>query len=283
MVELVRALLAQPTLAAAGLVVLWLLTLLAARYCGQPLPQQERFDRYLAYYESRAADWSGAAAPSVGKERARAYLQGEHSLLRLLSPPLWMPLELMGRTPQLSVLLATLQLKCAVAAMVLLLLPPPAALGAFAAVVAASLCALLLKAWLDVLFESRGRARGFLPTAESGVLGGRLGMEEEGACLVLERHVQVRALMTHVDARHMLRGSLALWARNARAKAQLDDTAGLLHAKQALLQWRVNAGHIGDVQAAQRLREQKLQSWALARPATLARFAAALEARMKPL
>ena len=273
---------AVTTLAAGLLVLLWLLALLVARYCGQPLPQQQRFDRYLAYYESRAADWSGAAPPSVGKERARAYLQGEHSLLRLLSPPLWVPLELMGRTPQLSVLLATVQLKCAVAAAVLLLLPPPAALGAFAAVAAASLCALPLKVWLDVLFESRGRARGFLPTAESGVLGGSL-QDEEGASHVLERHVQVRALMTHVDARHMLRGSLALWARNARAKAQLDDTAGLLHAKQALLQWRVNAGHIGEVQAAQRLREQKLQSWALARPATLARFAAALEARMKPL
>jgi hypothetical protein len=214
--ELAQALLAQPTLAAAGLVVLWLLALLVARFCGQPLPQQQRFDRYLTYYESRAADWSGAAAPSVGKERARAYLQGEHSLLRLLTPPLWMPLELMGRTPQLSVLLATVQLKCAVAAAVLLLLPPPAALGAFAAVVAASLCALPIKTWLDVLFESRGRARGFLPTTESGVLGGRLE-EKESTSLVLERHVQVRALMTHVDARHMLRGSLELWARNARA------------------------------------------------------------------
>ena len=58
--------------------------------------------------------------------------------------------------------------------------------------------------------------------------------------------------------------------------------ARALHPTQALLQWRVNAGHIGDAQAAQRLREQRLQSWALARPATLARFAAALEARMKP-
>ena len=224
-------LLAQPTLAAAGLVVLWLLALLIARYCGQPPPLQQRFERYLAYYESRAADWSGAAPPSGGKERARAYMQGEHSLLRMLSPPLWMPLELMGRTAQLSVLLATVQLKCAVAAAVLLALS--SALGAFGAVLAASMCALPLKTCLDVLFESRSRARGFLPSAESGVLGGRLEQEEEAA-LVLERHVQVRALMTHVDSCHMLRSSLALWARNARFKAQLDDTAGLLHAKQAL-------------------------------------------------
>ena len=224
-------LLAQPTLAAAGLVVLWLLALLIARYCGQPPPLQQRFERYLAYYESRAADWSGAAPPSGGKERARAYMQGEHSLLRMLSPPLWMPLELMGRTAQLSVLLATVQLKCAVAAAVLLALP--SALGAFGAVLAASMCALPLKTCLDVLFESRSRARGFLPSAESGVLGGRLEQEEEAA-LVLERHVQVRALMTHVDSCHMLRSALALWARNARFKAQLDDTAGLLHAKQAL-------------------------------------------------
>ena len=101
------------------------------------------------------------------------------------------------------------------------------------AVLAASMCALPLKTWLDVLFESRSRARGFLPSAESGVLGGRLEQEEEAA-LVLERHVQVRALMTHVDSCHMLRSALALWARNARFKAQLDDTAGLLHAKQAL-------------------------------------------------
>ena len=63
-------LLAQPTLAAAGLVVLWLLALLIARYCSQPPPLQQRFERYLAYYESRAADWSGAAPPSGGKERA---------------------------------------------------------------------------------------------------------------------------------------------------------------------------------------------------------------------
>ena len=66
-------LLAQPTLAAAGLVVLWLLALLIARYCGQPPPLQQRFERYLAYYESRAADWSGAAPPSGGKERARVH------------------------------------------------------------------------------------------------------------------------------------------------------------------------------------------------------------------
>ena len=66
-------LLAQPTLAAAGLVVLWLLALLIARYCGQPPPLQQRFERYLAYYESRRRLVGCGAAERREGARARVH------------------------------------------------------------------------------------------------------------------------------------------------------------------------------------------------------------------
>ena len=259
-----------------------LLVLFVAKCLTEGVPQQQRFDRYLRFYEGRHSDWCGQAPETAYDQRLYAYVSGEHTLLRLLSPQMWLPLLLLNRTDQLTILLCTLQLKCAVAVLLLLpgLLPIQGLLLLVAAVVCASVVSLPVKFALDTLFERRGRARGWLPTSEGRALVGNLkAMQVQ----VLERHVQARALLTHVDARHAVRAALFHWARNARIKAQLDETAGLIHSKHALLAWKANAAALGEVLARQRLRVQKIQSWALARPATLVRFAETLGERMRPL
>ena len=260
-----------------------LLVLFVARCLTEGMPQQQRFDRYLRFYEGRHSDWCGQAPETAYDQRLYAYVSGEHTLLRLLSPQMWLPLLLLNRTDQLTILLCTLQLKCAVAVLLLLpgLLPIQGLLLLIAAIVCASAVSLPFKFALDTLFERRGRARGWLPTSEGRALVGNLKAMQ--IMQVLERHVQARALLTHVDARHAVRAALFHWARNARIKAQLDETAGLIHSKHALLAWKANAAALGEVLARQRLKVQKLQSWALARPATLVRFAETLGERMRPL
>ena len=147
---------------AAAALLLWLLA--AMTTCMLPtLTQPERFARYVAYYEQRHALWSGLAAPPDLVRRLWAYVLGEHGLLRVFAPTLWVPLPQPGWLPQWSVLLALTQLTCALAAVAFLPpltdpLPPELRDGAplvTFAVVLACLFHLPAKLALDALFERR--------------------------------------------------------------------------------------------------------------------------------
>ena len=259
---------------AAAALLLWLLA--AMTTCMLPtLTQPERFARYVAYYEQRHALWSGLAAPPDLVRRLWAYVLGEHGLLRVFAPTLWVPLPQPGWLPQWSVLLALTQLTCALAAVAFLPpltdpLPPELRDGAplvTFAVVLACIFHLPAKLALDALFERRQLARSWRVTSDGW----------------LERHNLARALLTHVDGQHTMRELLRLWRANATIVGQLSDAGRRLSCAWAIRVWLQSGEVVAVEDAERRLREQKQAAWAMMRNDALHSFAKQIALRVRPL
>eukprot|EP00966_Prymnesium_polylepis_P237715 5497867-Prymnesium_polylepis.1 len=287
-------------LAAVGLLGIACVAALLERVVTAAPTRQDRFVRYLAFFDERHAEWCGNAPDLTKRDRVIRHLTSEHSLVRLFFPPPWWPIPLFSRASATQTLIALLLVRMAVAAV---FWSPSLGFsgGSMATLMAMGACSgvhMLLRLVLDRIFAlhairlsrlppnprkqgrptagapgnngtcgpARGGSGGAVvsPTSSPSAVGLPLGLTAPRG--MTEGHVVARAALTHFDATHTLQRVLWLWQRNAW---YLKDVRGVLarcRAISTLRHWREVTELILAEEAAYRLREQKLRSWSLMRP-----------------
>lgn len=236
---------------------------------------QQRFHHYSWFFARRHADWCGAQKNDRQPcDRMLSHIGREHSLLCLVVRPEWAPLAPLSFMRRLLVLLALVQADGAVA--FLCLLPPirdlqpellqPWLAPLLSAVACASVHLLARTAfrWLHwrrslVLFR-RPDARGHT-----------------------EGHVLARAALAHFDSAHTLRTVLRTWRRIAWGLELLETTFARLAYSKVLRAWRETCVSIDQVEAARRLRIQRLAAWSLADQTWVHDYCVDVGVHMRPL
>ena len=243
----------------------------------RPPPREERYTRYLSYFQRRQAEWCSQDERTESRpQRLFKEVMRRHILLRLFRSAEWNPLPPPSRLRTIAMLLAIVQATGLVA--VLFFVPPIRfALSGFIGsthllpILAATFACVAVQLCLRVALDFVFRARSTVLFQRPDLMG-----RTEG-------HVLARAALANFDHSHTMHRMLWLWRQNIIDMEQLGALLARLRYQRTMDTWRQACAIIEERNAAERLRAQKLHAWALVGPDWLGEFAGRLGARLMPL
>ena len=236
----------------------------------RPPPREERYARYLSFFQRRQAEWCLHDERHESRpQRLFKEVMRQHMLLRLFRSADWNPLPPPSRLRTIAMLLAIVQATGLVA--VLFFLPPIRfALSGFVGsadplpILVATFACVAVQLCLRVALEFVFRARSSVLFQRPDLMG-----RTEG-------HVLARAALANFDHNHTLHRMLWQWRQSILDMEQLVALVARLRYQRTMETWRQACAVIEERNAAERLRAQKLHAWGLVDPEWLGQFAGAV-------